>query len=509
MMDSSVTNAEIGLKEMQQRAILLKRETDAISANMAEFLAWKHQQQQRHESQQPEAQIPTKQPRKTRQLEDASGTPEHESSLQAQSAAETSVLLSSPASAMQRPLSQQNQHQQQLLQFNSFAQRSYLRSPLPPARKGPCAMCIDWPKQEAVSYNICRDALLSAAASGCGSSQGAKSSAGRDQRDVLPLPPLQLNRFIEDALEDAFKAEILCTTPCAAIVATKSFPHILCTAASRKYGEGSSLSRTLVIRAVLTAWSVGSGGGGASEAGSGHVTHGPQLLATAAHALASGHWGSCCMSFLLLLRAMLGPTHVDTRIERAQLLQAVACVFAGSKWASNAAAAVSRVFAQDAGKDDISCHEVTTGLLNMFVGGWEAYSETMKECLRRAAGASASEADNNVWLNEEAFCSVISGMCPAVDSGLVVAWWRGLRKMGDGFHSGVPLLTVMMLIDRQRLFMLEIGVTPLGNRVAAGAESLAQATEEWRQQEQTHTAQTGSFSPLKMKTAAVLKQRLQ
>ena len=57
--------------------------------------------------------------------------------------------------------------------------------------------------------------------------------------------------------------------------------------------------------------------------------------------------------------------------------------------------------------------------------------------------------------------------------------------------------------------MLEIGVTPLGNRVAAGAESLAQATEEWRQQEQMHTVQTGLFSPLKMKTAAVLKQRLQ
>jgi hypothetical protein len=66
----------------------------------------------------------------------------------------------------------------------------------------------------------------------------------------------------------------------------------------------------------------------------------------------------------------------------------------------------------------------------------------------------------------------------------------------------------MMLVDRQRLFMAEIGIAPLGNRVAASASALAQATEALRDQEQSHTVQTGSFSPLKTKTAAVLKQRL-
>jgi hypothetical protein len=132
----------------------------------------------------------------------------------------------------------------------------------------------------------------------------------------------------------------------------------------------------------------------------------------------------------------------------------------------------------------------------------------MKTCLRSAAGATSSEADSNVWLNEEAFSSVILGMCPSVEEPLVAGWWRGLRKMGDGLHSGVPLLTVMMLIDRQRLFMVEIGVAPLGNRVAASAGSLAQAAEALREQERTHSVQTGSFSPVKMKTAAVLKQRL-
>jgi hypothetical protein len=147
-------------------------------------------------------------------------------------------------------------------------------------------------------------------------------------------------------------------------------------------------------------------------------------------------------------------------------------------------------------------------LLNMFVGGWQAYSETMKECFRRAAGTSAAEGDSNVWLNEESFCSVLSGMCSAVDQSLVCGWWRGLRKMGDGLHSGVSLLSAMMLIDRQRLFMLEIGINPLGNRVAAGAGALAHATQEMREDERAHVAQTGSFSPLKMKTAAVLKQRL-
>lgn len=214
------------------------------------------------------------------------------------------------------------------------------------------------------------------------------------------------------------------------------------------------------------------------------------------------------MSFFLLLRAMLGPTHVDTRIDRNQLMHAVASVFAGSKWAASAVSAVARCLPADSAKDDASCHEVMTVLLKMFVGAWESYTETLKECLRKAAGASSSEADSNVWLNEEAFCSVIIGMCPALEESLVVGWWRGLRKIGDGFHSGVPLLTVMMLVDRQRLFMAEIGIAPLGNRVAASASSLAQATEALRDQEQTHAVQTGSFSPLKTKTAAVLKQRL-
>jgi hypothetical protein len=206
---------------------------------------------------------------------------------------------------------------------------------------------------------------------------------------------------------------------------------------------------------------------------------------------------------------MLGPTHVDTRIERAQLMQAVAAVFAGSKWASNAASAAAQCFS-DAATDDASCHTVMTALLKMFVSAWEAYNDTWKECLRRAAGASASEADTSVWLNEEAFSSVLSGMCPSLDARLVPGWWRGLRKMGNGFHSGVPLLSVMMLIDRQRLFMAEIGVAPLGNRVAASASSMAQAAEATREQEPTHSpsAQAGSFSPLKLKTAAVLKQRL-
>ena len=214
------------------------------------------------------------------------------------------------------------------------------------------------------------------------------------------------------------------------------------------------------------------------------------------------------MSFLLLLRAMLGPTHADTRIERSQLMQAVAAVFAGSKWASNAATTAAQCFHADTAADDASCHDVMTALLKMFVGGCEAYTDTMKECFRRAMGVGASEADGSVWLNEEAFCSVIAGMCPLVEESLVVGWWRAMRKMGDGFHSGVPLLTAMMVIDRQRLFMLEIGVAPLGNRVAASASSMAAAAEAQREQEQTHVAQTGSFSPLKMKTAAVLKQRL-
>jgi hypothetical protein len=499
MMDSSVTNAEIGLKEMQQRAMLLKKETDAISANMAEFLAWKHQQQQQQQQQevQQSQSLPSLQ---SRQREDVSSAPEIHMPLLVQNESELSVLLTSPVSTTHVPSSLQL-HQQQ--QPQPLFQRSYLKSPPLPARRGLCAMSIDWPKQEAASYNICRDALLAAAANGWNSNRVTKGSAGKDERDVLPLPLLQLNRFIEDAFEDAFKAEILCTTPCPAVVSTKSFPHILCTAASRKFGEGSNLSKALVVRAVLTAWSLSS-----DSISSREVCNHNQLLVTAAHALTSSHWGCCCMSFFLLLRAMIGPTHTDTRIERTQLLQAVAAVFAGSKWAQNAASAVAQCLSQGDSNGDVSCHEVMTALLKMFVSGWEAYSETMKECFRKAVGVGAAEADNNVWLNEETFCSVISGMCPTIEESLVRGWWRGLRKMGDGLHSGVSLLAAMMLIDRQRLFMLEIGVDPLGNRVAAGAKSLAQATQEFQEQEQSRGAQTGSFSPLKMKTAAVLKQRL-
>jgi len=510
MMDSSVTNAEIGLKEMQQRAILLKKETDAIGAHMAEFIAWKHQQQQQQqqqqqlqESQPSELRLPSVHQQRPQPPPDAatsSASSEHERLVRLHIDTESSaVAFNSPVSTNQRSPSPFQQQQPPLQVFNN---RSYLKSPPLPARKGACAMSIDWPKQEAASWLTCRDALLAAAANGWAGSPGAKAAASKDHRDVAPLPLLQLCRLIEDAFEDAFKTEILCATPCAAAVSTKSFPAILCAAATRKVGEGS-VSKTLVVRAVLTAWSISSSSSSHHEGSSGAL-----LLTTAAHALASGHWGSCCMSFLLLLRAMLGPTHADTRIERSQLMQAVAAVFAGSKWASNAATTAAQCFHADAAADDASCHDVMIALLKMFVGGCEAYTDTMKECFRRAMGVGASEADSSVWLNEEAFCSVIAGMCPLVEESLVVGWWRAMRKMGDGFHSGVPLLTAMMVIDRQRLFMLEIGVAPLGNRVAASASSMAAAAEAQREQEQTHVAQTGSFSPLKMKTAAVLKQRL-
>jgi hypothetical protein len=506
MMDSSVTNAEIGLKDMQQRAILLKKETDAIAANMAEFIAWKHQQ---GESQKEAQQLPIATQRMALQSREALSAPDNDRH-QIYSEAESAVALNSPAST--NPRQPSPMQPPPLPPPQMFSHRSYLKSPPPPARRGACAMSIDWPKQEAAAWLICRDALLGASANGWAGSPGSGSKASSCRE--APLPLLQLCRLIEDAFEDAFKSEILCSMPCAAIISTKSFPAILCSAATRKVGDGNNLSKTLVVRAVLTAWSISSssnsgGGGGGSGGGGGHEgSSGYLLLTTVAHALASGHWGSCCMSFFLLLRAMLGPSHADTRIERNQLMQAVAAVFAGSKWASNAASAVNQHFSANSTRDDCSCHEVITLLLKMFVGGWEAYTETMKDCLRKAAGASSSEADSNVWLNEEAFSSVILGMCPSIEEPLVAGWWRGLRKLGDGFHSGVPLLTVMMLIDRQRLFMMEIGVAPLGNRVAAGANSLAQATEEMREQEQAHAVQTGSFSPLKMKTAAVVKQRL-
>jgi hypothetical protein len=500
MMDSSVTNAEIGLKEMQQRALLLKKETDAIAADMAEFIAWKHHQQQDQQH------LPVVQTQISH-LQELPSELENERRCEG----DLAVLCCSPTSVSQRPASppqKQQQPSQPLLQV--FTHRSYLKSPPLPARRGVCAMSIDWPKQEAAAWLLCRDALLSASANGLGGNSGSRVAAGKDQKDLLPLPSLQLCRLIEDAFEDAFKAEILSTTPCAAIVSTKSFPSILYSAASRKVGDGNNLSKNLVVRAVIAAWSISSSSSSGSVSGgsSQHESSGHVLLAMVAHALTSGHWGSCCMSFFLLLRAMLGPTHVDTRIDRNQLMHAVASVFAGSKWAAGAASAVARCFPADSAKDDASCHEVMTVLLKMFVGAWESYSDTLKECLRKAAGASSSEADSNVWLNEEAFCSVIIGMCPSLEESLVVGWWRGLRKMGDGFHSGVPLLTVMMLVDRQKLFMAEIGIAPLGNRVAASAISLAQATEALRDQEQSHTVQTGSFSPLKAKTAAVLKQRL-
>jgi hypothetical protein len=501
MMDSSVTNAEIGLKEMQQRALLLKKETDAIAANMAEFIAWKHQHQQEQQH------SPVDQTQTVSHLQQLTGELENE----LRSEADLAVVCNSPTSVSQRLLSPPHKQQQQPSQplLQDFTHRSYLKSPPVPARRGVCAMAIDWPKQEAAAWLLCRDALLSASANGWAGNSGSRVAVGKDQKDLPSLPLLQLCRLIEDAFEDAFKAEILSTTPCAAIVSTKSFPSILYSAASRKVGDGNNMSKNLVARAVITAWSISSSssssvsGGSSQHEGSGHM-----LLAMTAHALASGHWGSCCMSFFLLLRAMLGPTHVDTRIDRNQLMHAVASVFAGSKWAASAVSAVARCLPADSAKDDASCHEVMTVLLKMFVGAWESYTETLKECLRKAAGASSSEADSNVWLNEEAFCSVIIGMCPALEESLVVGWWRGLRKIGDGFHSGVPLLTVMMLVDRQRLFMAEIGIAPLGNRVAASASALAQATEALRDQEQSHTVQTGSFSPLKTKTAAVLKQRL-
>ena len=504
-MDSSVTNAEIGLKEMQQRAILLKKETDAIGAHMAEFISWKHQQQQQQqqqqESQQHELRLPSVHQQRAQHLQDPAAASENERIIRLQVETESaSVAFNSPIAAKPHSPFQQLQPPPPLSQpIQGFTNRSYLKSPPLPVRKGACAMSIDWPKHESASWLICRDALLAAAANGWACSPVSKAAGGKDQRDVAPLPMLQLCRLIEDAFEDAFKTEILTTVPCAAAVSTKSFPAILCSAAVRKVGDGSA-SKSLVVRAVLTAWGMSSSH---HDGSSGH-----QLLTTAAHSLASGHWGSCCMSFLLLLRAMLGPTHVDTRIERLQLMQAVAAVFAGSKWASNAANTVAQCLAEYSAMDDASCHEVMTALLRMFVGGWEAYTETMKECFRKAMGVSSSEGDSNVWLNEEAFCSVIAGMCPSVDESMSVGWWRAMRKMGDGFHSGVPLLTAMMVIDRQKLFMIEIGVAPLGNRVAASASSLAHAAEAQREQEQTHSVQIGSFSPPKMKTAAVLKQRL-
>jgi hypothetical protein len=511
MMDSFVTNAEIGLKEMQQRAILLQKETDAIAANMAEFIAWKHRHQQT-ESPLPQQRLHSAPQQAISQLPVHPDGAESERRVQTYPEADSAAACNSPSSLNHRPLSSFSPQQQQPLLSpppQVFNHRSYLKSPPPLQRKGVCAMAIDWPKQEAAAWLTCRDALLAASANGWSGSSGAKTATGKDQKDVAPLPLLQLCRLIEDAFEDAFKAEVLCTTPCTAVASTKSFPSILCSAATRKVGDGNQLSKTLVVRAVLTAWSMSSSSGSSinsSSSGSGH-----QLLTTAAHALTSGHWGSCCMSFFLLLRAMLGPTHVDTRIERAQLMQAVAAVFAGSKWASNAASTAAQCFA-DAATDDVSCHDVMAALLKMFVSAWEAFVDTWKECLRRAAGASSSEADSNVWLNEEAFCSVLSGMCPSLDGRLVAGWWRGLRKMGDGLHNGVPLLSVMMLVDRQRLFMTEIGVAPLGNRVAAAASasSMAHAAEATREQEPTHSpsAHAGSFSPLKMKTAAVLKQRL-
>jgi hypothetical protein len=378
-------------------------------------------------------------------------------------------------------------------------------------------MSIDWPKQEEAAWLVCRDALLRAAAEGWTGGSSSRANLSKGQRDIAPLPLLQLSRLIEDAFEDAFKTEILCTTPCSAVVATRSFPSVLCAAASRKVGDGNNQSKTLVARAVLTSWSLCSsssnsgGGGGGGGVGSSNHEGGRdyQLLATAAHALASGHWGSCCMSFFLLLRAMLGPTHVDTRIERVQLMHAVAAVFEGSKWASSAASAVAQCFSTDPSASDVSCHAVMLVLLNMFASGWGAYSQTMKECLRKAAGASAAEADSNVRLSEEAFSSVITGMCPWIEGSLVLGWWKGLRKLGDGFNSGVPMLTIMMLIDRQNLFMADIGIAPLGNRVATSASAYSQAADTLLENQRTHSGQTGAFSPLKLKTAAILKQRLQ